>query len=80
MHLMSAFLLFSPLCVSAGEDRLADLQKDFETYSGSPLLNKNGQIVAIHNSWDSTTAMRHAVPHEAIVHFLKKAKARFHTE
>jgi len=66
-----------------GNQRLGRTKHDAWTYwghSGSPLLNKKGQIVAMHNSWDSTTAMRHAVTHEAIVHFLKKAKARFHTE
>jgi len=66
-----------------GSQKLGRTKHDAWTYwghSGSPLFNKQGQIVALHNSWDSTTAMRHAVTHEAIVHFLKKAKARFNTE
>ena len=29
-----------------------------------------GAVVALHNSWDSQTAMRHAVTWEAIVRFL----------
>ena len=65
-----------------GRQKLGRTKHDAWTYwghSGSPLFNKKGQIVAMHNSWDSRTAMRHAVPHQAIVHFLKKAKARFHT-
>lgn len=43
-------------------------------HSGSPLFNDQGQIVAMHNSWDSTTAMRHAVTYEAIVKFLGEQK------
>lgn len=39
-------------------------------HSGSPLFDEHGRIVALHNSWDSSTAMRHAVRHEAIIHFL----------
>jgi hypothetical protein len=39
-------------------------------HSGSPLFDTRGQIVALHNSWDSTTAMRHAVPWQAIRKFL----------
>ena len=39
-------------------------------HSGSPLFDDRGRIVALHNSWDSSTAMRHAVRHEAILHFL----------
>ncbi|MBK7827421.1 serine protease [Nannocystis sp.] len=39
-------------------------------HSGSPLFDDHGRIVGLHNSWDSSTAMRHAVRHEAIVHFL----------
>lgn len=40
-------------------------------HSGSPLFSVEGRIVALHNSWDSKTAMRHAVPWEAIVRFLQ---------
>jgi Trypsin-like peptidase domain len=56
-----------------GDQSLGRLSHDAWTYwghSGSPLLDENGQIVAMHNSWDSNTSMRHAVPYEAIAHFL----------
>jgi S1-C subfamily serine protease len=46
-------------------------------HSGSPLFNEAGQVVALHNSWDSSTAMRHAVTHQAIVEFLKREKVPF---
>ncbi len=49
----------------------------FWGHSGSPLFNHQGEIVAMHNSWDSNTAMRHAVTYEAIVHFLKTNKIDF---
>ncbi len=39
-------------------------------HSGSPLFDTRGRIVALHNSWDSRTAMRHAVTWEAIQKFL----------
>lgn len=60
-----------------GPQALGRAKHDAWTYwghSGSPLFNERGEIVAMHNSWDSTTAMRHAVPHEAIVWFLQEAK------
>ncbi len=38
-------------------------------HSGSPLFDVEGRIVALHNSWDSRTAMRHAVTWEAIDKF-----------
>ena len=41
------------------------------------LFNERGQIVALHNSWDSTAAMRHAVPQQTIVHFLTRHKVPF---
>jgi S1-C subfamily serine protease len=77
---------YQPFHVSVGkirgfkeDDRLAlqtlgGTKHDAWTYwghSGSPLFNKQGEIVAMHNSWDSTTAMRHAVTYEAIVKFLR---------
>jgi S1-C subfamily serine protease len=58
-----------------GSQNLGRTKHDAWTYwghSGSPLFDENGQIVALHNSWDSTTAMRHAVTHQAIVRFLKE--------
>ncbi len=75
---------YQPWHVSVGQirgtrgDALADqslggTMHDAWTYwghSGSPLFDGSGRIVALHNSWDSSTAMRHAVRHEAIVHFL----------
>lgn len=82
---------YQPFHVSAGRIRgflpdrlgpqtLGAAMHDAWTYwghSGCPLFNHQGQIVAIHNSWDSTTAMRHAVPHEAIVHFLNESGADY---
>ncbi|HTU18840.1 MAG TPA: serine protease [Gemmataceae bacterium] len=65
-----------------GDQSLGRTKHDAWTYwghSGSPLFNEQGQIVALHNSWDSTTAMRHAVPQQAIVHFLKRHKVPFTT-
>jgi S1-C subfamily serine protease len=59
-----------------GDQSLGRVSHDAWTYwghSGSPLFDENGQIVAMHNSWDSKTSMRHAVPYEAIVHFLDQA-------
>jgi hypothetical protein len=58
-----------------GDQRLGRTKHDAWTYwghSGSPLFNHEGAIVALHNSWDSTTAMRHAVTHQAIRHFLRR--------
>ncbi len=63
-----------------GDQSLGGVKHDAWTYwghSGCPLFNADGEIVAIHNSWDSTTAMRHGVTHEAIMYFLKEAKAEF---
>jgi hypothetical protein len=75
---------YQPFHVSTGEIRgflegrlgnqaLGRTKHDAWTYwghSGSPLFNQRGEIVAMHNSWDSKTAMRHAVTYEAIKHFL----------
>ena len=58
-----------------GTQSLGRMKHDAWTYwghSGSPLFNALGEIVGIHNSWDSTTAMRHAVPFEALRAFLKR--------
>ncbi len=57
-----------------GEQRLGRTKHDAWTYwghSGSPLFDRRGRIVALHNSWDSKTAMRHAVTWEAITGFLR---------
>jgi hypothetical protein len=75
---------YQPFHVSVGEirgfkkDRVGDqglggTKHDAWTYwghSGCPLYGASGAIVALHNSWDSKTAMRHAVTWEAIVKFL----------
>lgn len=63
-----------------GRQMLGGTKHDAWTYwghSGCPLFNAQGEIVAMHNSWDSKTAMRHAVTYEAIVYFLKKANVDF---
>lgn len=77
---------YQPFYVSSGEirffasDRLANQSlggtaHDAWTYwghSGSPLLDRQGRIVALHNSWDSSTAMRHAITWEALHAFLEE--------
>ena len=65
-----------------GNQSLGATKHDAWTYwghSGSPLFDSQGRIVAMHNSWDSKTAMRHAVPWEAITHALKRWKVPFTT-
>lgn len=60
-----------------GEQHLGRAKHDAWTYwghSGSPLFDRSGAIVALHNSWDADTAMRHAVTWEAIVKFLDDAR------
>ncbi len=78
---------YQPFHVSVGEIRgflpnrlgpqsLGRTKHDAWTYwghSGCPLFDDQGRIVALHNSWDSTTAMRHAVTWEAIARFLADA-------
>lgn len=49
-------------------------------HSGSPLFNEHGEIVAMHNSWDDRTAMRHAVTHEALAEFLRQHRADLATD
>ncbi len=59
-----------------GEQALGRTKHDAWTYwghSGSPLFDRAGAIVALHNSWDSSTAMRHAVTWEAIAAFLARS-------
>lgn len=58
-----------------GKQSLGRTKHDAWTYwghSGSPLFDTRGRIIALHNSWDSKTAMRHAVPWEAIRLFLSR--------
>ena len=59
-----------------GEQGLGRTKHDAWTYwghSGSPLFSSAGKVVAMHNSWDSRTAMRHAVTWEAIGLFLDES-------
>jgi S1-C subfamily serine protease len=56
-----------------GDQSLGAVSHDAPTdwgHSGSPLFDAAGHIVALHNSWDPATAMRHAIPWEAITAFL----------
>lgn len=82
---------YQPFHVSAGTIRgvsddplgpqmLGRTKHDAWTYwghSGSPLFEYTGGIVALHNSWDSTTAMRHAVSFQAILSFLDREKVKY---
>ena len=57
-----------------GGQSLGKMKHDAWTYwghSGSPLFDRRGDVIGLHNSWDSTTAMRHAVPWKAISAFLR---------
>jgi S1-C subfamily serine protease len=66
-----------------GDQSLGRTKHDAWTYwghSGSPLFDERGRIVALHNSWDSNTAMRHAVTHQAILRFLEREKVPHTTE
>ena len=40
-------------------------------HSGAPLFNDRGHVVALHNSWDDQTGMRHAVRWEKIEKFIQ---------
>jgi S1-C subfamily serine protease len=63
-----------------GDQSLGRVSHDAWTYwghSGSPLFDESGRIVAMHNSWDSKTTLRHAVPYEAIVNFLDRARIAY---
>jgi len=58
-----------------GNQRRGGTAHDAWTYwghSGSALLDANGDIVAMHNSWDPANGMRHAVTWEALDEFLDK--------
>ena len=58
-----------------GSQSLGRLKHDAWTYwghSGSPIFDHSGHIVGMHNSWDSTTAMRHGVPLQALHYFIVK--------
>lgn len=58
-----------------GPQALGETKHDAWTYwghSGAPIFDTSGRIIAMHNSWDSTTAMRHAVTWEALVKVLRR--------
>ncbi len=60
-----------------GPQSLGAVGHDAWTYwghSGSPLFDHRGYIIALHNSWDSSTAMRHAVPWEALLDFVERGR------
>jgi len=40
-------------------------------HSGAPIFNQNGQLVALHNSWDDLNGMRHGIGHAQISSFLQ---------
>jgi S1-C subfamily serine protease len=83
---------YQPWNVSVGEirgfdgeplddQRMGGVEHDAWTYwghSGSPLFDERGRIVALHNSWDSRNAMRHAVTYQAIRHLLDDADVPYH--
>ena len=55
-------------------ENLGGVKHDAWTYwghSGCPLFDLEGRVVALHNSWDSDTGLRHGVPHEVLLHFLE---------
>lgn len=63
-----------------GAQSLGRTKHDAWTYwghSGGPIFDARGRIIAMHNSWDSRTAMRHAVTWEALVSFLRKHRIPF---
>ena len=56
---------------------LGDLAYDAWTYwghSGCPVFDERGQLVGLHNSWDSRNAWRHGLSHGRIVAFLRRAQ------
>lgn len=77
---------YQPFTVSVGrirgfrndrleDQRLGGTKHDAWTYwghSGAPVFNQQGEIVAMHNSWDPETRLRHAVTYEAISRFLRE--------
>lgn len=54
-------------------DGLGEYGHDCWTYwghSGAPIFNEEGEVVALHNSWDDRNGMRHAVRWEKIQKFM----------
>lgn len=41
-------------------------------HSGSPLFDHEGRVIALHNTWNSVTAMRHGIPLDEIQAFLQE--------
>jgi S1-C subfamily serine protease len=88
-HNGTAYPRHKPWHVSEGhvrgrrDDALSDQRKglgamwyDCWTFwgtSGAPLFNTRGELVGVHNTWNSKTADRHGVPQEAIRAFLIKS-------
>ncbi len=65
-----------------GPQSLGRTKHDAWTYwghSGSPIFDGRGRIIAMHNSWDSKTGMRHAVTWEALVKVLDGAGVHYRT-
>lgn len=65
-----------------GPQSLGRTKHDAWTYwghSGSPIFDGHGRIIAMHNSWDSKTGMRHAVTWEALVKVLDGAGVHYRT-
>lgn len=55
---------------------LGDMAYDAWTYwghSGGPVFNESGQVVGIHNSWDSENAWRHGLKLSTVASFLESA-------
>eukprot|EP01083_Nonionella_stella_P171749 587432_1 len=48
-------------------------------HSGAPIFNRSGQIVAIHNSWNDQTGLRHAVKLKHIKEFVNKHVSTYTT-
>lgn len=65
-----------------GPQSLGRTKHDAWTYwghSGAPIFDGRGRIIAMHNSWDSKTGMRHAVTWEALVKVLDGAGVHYRT-
>lgn len=43
-------------------------------HSGAPIINYDGQVVGIHNSWDDKNCNRHGLSVETICEFMKKTQ------
>lgn len=66
-----------------GDQSLGRTQHDAWTYwghSGAPLFDRQGRIVAIHNSWDAHNGTRHAVHLDAVLLFLRETGVYYRKE